>query len=156
MMHAITAMALGLLAPHTPLGVYGDWGAFRDTQPLRCFAIARPVERPAADAGAFASIATWPGAGARNQVHLRLSRSRAPNAAVTLSIGDRRFALMAGASDAWAPDARTDAAIVAALRGARSMSVETLGRDGAPFADSYRLQGAATAVDAAVLGCLPR
>jgi len=78
----VIALALFLaLLPRDPLGVWGSWGAFRDSSPLRCFAIARPVERGRSQP--FASIATWPGQGARNQLHIRLSRTRAPNARVT-------------------------------------------------------------------------
>lgn len=135
------------------LGVFDGWGAFRDAAPVRCYAIARPVRR---SGGAFASVANWPRAGARNQVHIRLSRSRDPRAKVTLAVGERRFELMAGASDAWAPDARTDAAIVAAMRSGRSMSVESLARGGGAFADTYALKGAATAIDAAAMGCARR
>jgi hypothetical protein len=152
------ALALALQTASTgrhPLGVWERWGAFRDPSPLHCFAIAEPLgvrraSRP------FASIATWPGAGARGQLHIRLSRARNPNARVTLSIGERRFELMAGPLDAWAPDARTDAAIVAAIRGGRSMSIETAAMNGAPFVDAYALRGAATAVDAAALACAGR
>ena len=36
------------------------------------------------------------------------------------------------------------------------MSVETLAKSGAPFADVYALRGAATAIDAASLGCVGR
>jgi hypothetical protein len=137
------------------LGVFDSWGAFTDPSPPRCYAIAQPIRaaggshwRP------FASIATWPGQGARNQLHIRLSRERDPRARVTLSVGERRFELIAGNADAWAPDARTDAAVVAAVRSGRSMSVETLGKGGQPFADIYTLRGAATAIDAAALGCV--
>ena len=137
------------------LGIYAGWGAFRDAAPARCFAIARPVERYR-QAQPFFSIATWPRSGARDQLHIRLSRVRAANARVTLSVGERRFELMAGDSDAWAPDSRTDAAIVAAMRDGRSMSVESVGANGAPFADSYALKGAASAIDAAALGCVGR
>jgi len=84
-----------------------------------------------------------------------LSRERDPRAKVTLSVGERRFELVAGNADAWAPDTRTDAAIIAAIRAGRSMSVETLGRAG-PFTDVYTLRGAATAIDAATLGCINR
>jgi len=146
------ALALLLAQGRVPLGIYDSWGAFRDPSPLRCFAIAQPVEKHR-DPGPFASVANWPRDGVRNQLHIRLSRARAPNARVTLSIGERRFELQAGDSDAWAPDARTDAAIVVAMRSGRSMSVETLSANGAPFADSYALKGAATAIDAAALGC---
>ena len=144
-----------LAQARVPLGTFEGWGAFRDPSPLRCFAIARPVEKHA-NAQPFASVATWPRDAVRNQLHIRLSRARAPDARVTLSIGEPRFELQAGDADAWAPDARTDAAIVAAMRAGRSMSVETMGANGAPFADSYALRGAATAIDAAALGCAGR
>lgn len=144
-------------SPKTSLGVFEGWGAFTAVSPARCYAIAVPVQ---AGGGSrwrpFASVATWPGQGARGQLHIRLSRARAPQARVTLSVGDRRFELVAGAADAWAPDARTDSAIVAAIRASRSMSVETLARSGQPFADVYALRGAATAIDAAALGCVGR
>ena len=64
--------------------------------------------------------------------------------------------MVAGDRDAWAADAASDRAIVAALRSARSMSVEAVGPRGRPFADSYALAGAATAIDAARLRCLVR
>ena len=68
-----------------------------------------------------------------------------------MSVGERRVDLIAGGADAWAADARTDAAIISAIRAGRSMSVETLARSGQPFADVYALHGAATAIDAASL-----
>lgn len=137
------------------LGVYDGWGAFRDASPARCFAIAKPVEKYR-QAQPFVSIATWPRQRVGDQFHIRLSRVRAANARVTLSVGERRFELMAGDADAWAPDARTDAAIVAAMRDGRSMSVESVGANGAPFVDSYALKGAASAIDAAAVGCVGR
>jgi hypothetical protein len=141
------------VAARESLGIFGSWGAFADPSPARCYAIAQPAQ--AGGAGRpFASIATWPGQGARNQLHVRLSRERDARARVTLSVGERRFELVAGGADAWAPDARTDAAIVVAIRAGRSMSVETLARSGEPFADVYALRGAATAIDAAALACI--
>ena len=141
-------------AARDSLGIFDSWGAFTDASPRRCFAIAEPVRSSrAAGWRPFASIATWPSQAARNQLHIRLSRERDPRARVTLSVGERRFELVAGNADAWAPDARTDAAVVAAIRSGRSMSVETLGKGGQPFADVYPLRGAATAIDAAALAC---
>ena len=140
-------------AAHDALGIFGSWGAFTDASPARCYAIAQPA-RTAGVGRPFASIATWPGQGARNQLHIRLSRERDVRARVTLSVGERRFELVAGSADAWAPDSRTDAAIVAAIRAGRSMSIETLARAGQPFVDVYALRGAATAIDAASLACI--
>lgn len=136
------------------LGVFGRWGAFRDVKPLRCFAIAEPPSR-FRDAGfrPFASVASWPGPGVRGQLHIRLREARLATAPITLTIGDRRFSLVGGGADAWAPDARADAAIVAAMRSATSMSISTRSENGRAFADAYALRGAATAIDAAALGC---
>lgn len=149
----MTLAALLLLAARTALGVHAGWGAFADDAPRRCFAIAEPRGRdPERQGRPFASVATWPGGG-RNQLYLRLSRPRDLKAKVTLSIGERRFELLAARMDAWSPDPATDRAIVAAMRSGRSMSVETLSAAGRPFADVYALQGAATAIDAAALHC---
>ena len=156
-MTRVLLLALLVAGPATAresLGVFERWGAFSDAAPRRCYAIAQPVRAGAPSRWRpFASVATWPGQGARNQLHIRLSRERDARARVTLSVGERRFALVAGQADAWAPDKRTDAAVVAAIRSGRSMSVESLSRGGQPFADVYALRGAATAIDAASLGC---
>ena len=141
------------------IGVWQEWGAFRDREPARCFAIARPVPTGRRRDG-WASVARWPNRGLAGSLHIRLSRARDRSAAVTLSIagvgGERRFTLAANTLDAWAADAPSDRAIVAALRGARAMSVEAVGPGGRPFADTYTLAGAATAIDAAVLSCAGR
>lgn len=138
------------------IGVWKGWGAFRDRTPARCFAIARPVANGRRRDG-WASVATWPGRGLSGSLHVRLSRARDRSAAVTLSIagagGERRFTLAANTLDAWAVDLASDRAIVAALRGSRAMSVEAVGPGGRPFADTYALAGAATAIDAAMLAC---
>lgn len=153
-------LAIPLLLAATPagaadaIGVFGRWGAFADAAPRRCYAIAQPVETvTGATQHGFASIASWPGRRTRNQLHVHFSRLRTGNAAVTLSIGDRRFVLLAGAADAWAPDAATDSAVVAAMRSGRSMSVESQG-GGRAIVDVYQLSGAATAIDAAALACI--
>lgn len=153
-------LAAALAAPaagRDSLGVFERWGAFRDAQPTRCYAIAQPdrAAPPDADWQPFASIAFWPRLGQRNQLHLRLSRARLPSAPVTLTIGARRFELLGGVADAWAPHPRVDAAIVAAMRSADAMTVTSRSASGT-FRDRYRLRGAASAIDAAALGCSRR
>ena len=135
------------------LGVFENWGAFRDVRPPRCYAIAEPVRATPATAEwrPFASIAVWPSLNQRNQLHIRLRHARPQGSRVVLGIGGRRFDLIAGGADAWSPDPRFDAAIVAAMRSAETMTVSAAG-----FSDSYRLRGAATAIDAATLGCARR
>jgi hypothetical protein len=147
------------LAARDSLGVFGDWGAFRDPQVPRCYAIAaaenaRSGQPPQQGSGqAYASVGTWPRRQVRGQVHVRLSRAVAPAATISLSVGGQRFELTGGGGDAWAQDRRMDAAIVAAMRSAGSMSVRARDRSGRRFTDRYNLEGAATAMDAATVGC---
>ncbi|UVO51756.1 invasion associated locus B family protein [Sphingomonas sp. SUN019] len=148
----LLAALLAAADARTAIGIYHSWGAFRDGS--RCYAIAAPIRAGAANrARPFASIASRFGRDRRAAVFIRLSTPRGSNAPVTLAIGERRFTLSASATAAWAADAATDRAVVAAMRGARSMSVSTVAVNGRPFADTYALTGAATAIDAAALGC---
>lgn len=136
------------------LGTFESWAAFRDAETPRCYAIAAPARSGGAGRWRpFAAIGYWPRAGVRGQVHIRLSREIATNAEIIATIGENRFTLVGGGADAWAADRRADAAIVAAIRSGTSMSISARARTGAGFADTYRLRGAATAIDAAALGC---
>ena len=146
------------LAAKDSLGVFGEWGAFRDPAVPRCYAIA--AAEPRAGSGAdraehapFASVGTWPERGVRGQVHVRLSRNAASRSAVSLRLGGQSFALTGSGPDAWAQDRRMDAAIVAAMRSAATMTVSARDRNGRRFTDRYSLAGAATALDAATVGC---
>lgn len=139
------------------LGIYGSWGAFRDTDAQaggpRCYAIA--MAEPSTlrrDYQPYADVAIWPRQGVRGQVHFRLSRKLDPAGRIVLSIGDARFDLTGGGGDAWAADRRMDAAIVAAMRSATSMTVSARGISGG-FSNTWTLTGAATAMDAAAIGC---
>jgi hypothetical protein len=150
---ALVLLASPAMAARTSLGTFDGWGAFRDDNPVRCFAISQPVRGGGGQWRPFASVATWPAQRVRGQVHIRLGRKKLANAPVTLTIGNRRFQMVAGGADVWAPDPRIDAAIVAMMRSAPSMSIETRATTGGGFAETYALKGAATAMDAAALGC---
>lgn len=136
------------------LGIFSSWGAFRDAEIPRCYAIAETEQITGrAERKSYATIGFWPNRKIRRQFHVRLSRDRSTNSRVIVSIGGRRFRLTANRSDGWSQDKRMDAAIIAAIRSAVSMTVESVGRDGRPIVDAYLLRGAATAIDAASLGC---
>ena len=91
----------------------------------------------------------------RGQFHVRLSRALAPGAVPVLSLGGQRFTLTGGGGDAWAADKRMDAAVIAAMRSATAMTVSARDSAGRSFANTYALAGAATAMDAAAVGCAP-
>jgi hypothetical protein len=136
------------------LGVFGEWGAFRDVEVPRCYAIAAAEDsRASREFEPFASVGTWPQDQVRGQVHFRLSRNARSDSPVTLSVGRQSFRLRAEGSNAWAADPQMDAQIIAAMRGATAMNVRARDSIARRFTDSYSLDGAATAMDAATLAC---
>ncbi len=156
---AIVLATLGAAASaKDSLGVYSSWAAFRDPGALRCYAIAQPRDpvlesEKIREYTPYATIATWPRRSVRNQVHVRLSRKIGQDARVRMVIGNKGFTLTGGGGDAWGEDKAMDAAIVAAMRSGARMNITSRDSRGRRFTDRYTLKGAATAIDAAVLGC---
>lgn len=154
MIRLLAPLAVLLAAPlaaRDSLGVYDGWAAFKDAKPLRCYAIAKAQGTPPAPA--YATISNWPERKVRGTLHVVLSRVVADKSSVRLVVGDKRFILVAKGRNAWAKDARDDAAIIAALRSAARMSVSASSAKGGTFTDRYTLAGVATAIDAATVGC---
>jgi hypothetical protein len=153
----IALLSLSAPAPalaRDSLGMFATWGAFRDPAVPRCYAIAMAEPNgKQRDYQPYAAIGSWPRRGVRGQVHFRLSRRLAPDARIVLAIGRERFHLTGGGGDAWAADRRMDAAVVAAMRSAPRMTVYARDARGRGFSDSWPLAGAATAMDAAAVGC---
>lgn len=151
---AYAALFSAPLAAKESLGMFSTWGAFKDADIKRCYAIAKPAPSTLdRDYEPYATIGTWPGRDVRGQVHFRLSRKMAEQPAITLAIGGERFSLTGGGGDAWAQDKAMDAAIVAAMRSAGSMTIGARDQRGRRFSNTYDLSGAATAMDAATVGC---
>lgn len=158
---AITLMAVVLailpatsVAARDSLGIFSSWGAFRDPMVPRCYAIA--MAEPSSlhrDYQPYATVGTWPRRPVRNQIHFRLSRKMSVKPRIRLSIGGQRFDLTGGGGDAWADDDRTNAAIVAAMRSTHSMTVSATDASGRRFSNTWLLAGAASAMDAAAIGC---
>lgn len=156
---AITAAALLfptllIAAERQTLGVYDGWAAFRDQDGPRCYALAKPVSTHGTPAiKSYASFGYWPNAGLRGQFYVRLSKPLGKGRELRLTIGERRFILRGNGMHGWAGDARMDAAIMAATRTSETMRLYGTTESGATINDIYQLRGAATALDAAALGC---
>lgn len=145
-------LAVPAAAQTRSLGVFGMWGAFRGDD--RCYAITQPFQAPEPEQWRpFVAIGHWPARRIGAQVHVRLSREKRPGSAVLLRIDGRSFQLRGAGRDAWAPDPRSDADIMTAMRTGMEMVVETRSTRGLAVRDHYRLRGAATAMDAAALAC---
>ncbi len=144
------ALAVPTLARDS-LGIYQGWGAFRDSQPSRCYAVAEPEE--ATGAGAFATVSWWPEKALRGQFHVRLSSTIRPTSDVYLDSGGRRWRLTKGEREAWSPSPKHDSFILAKLRSAGSFVISVESGGERTYRDMYALRGAPSAFDAAALGC---
>lgn len=136
------------------LGLYNSWGVFRDPVIPRCYAISKAAPSNLwRDYEPFAAVGTWPKRNRRNQIHFRVSRKMAKDSPIFLRVGPKLFRLIGGGGDAWPADDRDNAAIVAAMRSAESMTVSAHGARGGRFSNTWELAGAASAIDSALLGC---
>lgn len=154
---ASVALAVPAVAQRQAIGIFGNWGAMREGDGSRCFAIAEPTrELRGLEWRPFASVAYWPGRNARGQVHFRLSRMKRAGSVLLLRIDDRTFQLAGGGMNAWAPNPGADAEIVSAMRSGIDMTLETRSDRGGIVRDNYQLRGAATAIDAAAIACSRR
>ena len=151
---ALAAFASGnTLMAKDSLGVFGGWAAFSDPDQRRCYAIAAPLKAGAREGQPYASIGTWPGRGVRNQVYFRLGRQTRKGTRISLRVGSRWYRMAGGGVNAWAADTTTNAAILAAMRSSQSMTIAAFDTRGVRYTDRYPLAGAATAIDAAIVGC---
>jgi hypothetical protein len=151
----VLAVATPAAAQQQSLGMFGLWGAFAGKD--RCYAISEPLQqRRGATERPFASVGWFPAQRVKGQLHIRFAEPKRQGSAVLLRIDERTFQLVGGGQDAWAPDARADAEIVAAMRSGLEMRVETRNARGALMREGFALRGAATALDAAAIACAPR
>jgi len=119
-----------------------------------CEALARSVRIAAkGKVQAIAGFTFTPDGRRWGEFHVRLRRMPRAGAAVMLRIDNRPFLLISRGNWAWSSGPLQEQAIIAALRGATAMSVESRDSAGQRFVDPYSLDGAATAIDAAAAAC---
>ena len=87
------------------------------------------------------------------EFHAQLSRATRPGSSAILHVGSQPFLLVVRGDQAWSRGPAQERAIIDAVRGGGRMRVEARDAGGARFVDSYILDGAPTAVDAAAARC---
>ena len=142
-------------ARSTILVAGGGWAAI--DRGNVCEALSRsvllaPKDRPQASAG----FAFTPDHKRWGEFHARLSRIPRPGSSVMLNIGAQPFLLVAGTGWAWSRGPLQEQAMIAAARVNPSMRIEARDAAGRRFVDTYALDGAATAIDAAAARCALR
>lgn len=154
---AAAVPATALAAPRTALGIFEGWGAFRkvgDPALLRDHRGALGDNRTPGDQALcqrriLAEVAHQGAILCPPVQRARAGTRTAPDHRKPPLHPDRQRPARLGERRAHGKDA----AIIAAMRSAPSMSVASSTASGRAIADTYRLRGAATAIDAAALGC---
>lgn len=154
---ALSILALGTprpaLAEDTPLlGTFKQWQAFRTTQDgkLVCLVSSKPQKSEPAGAkrgDVFILISYFQEGNVRNQVQVLAGYPFKPGSTAKLSVGKTSFDLFTDGENAWARDAAADAAIVKALRGGSTATVQGTSQRGTATTDSYSLSGISAALE---------
>ena len=87
------------------------------------------------------------------QFFAELSRIPRTGSTVILTVGTQPFLLASNGQWAWSRDPAQESAIIAAVRSAGGMRVDSRDASGRRFVDRYLLDGAPTAIDAAAARC---
>lgn len=153
-----TLLAFALVATALPayaaqvLFAGGQWVAL--DRGGRCEAASRSLRiAPKAKVQARAGFAFDAQGGRQGQLFAQLSRVPRSGSTVILTVGTQPFLLVSRGGWAWSRGPAQEAAIIAAVRFAGGMRVESRDQAGRRFADRYLLDGAPTAIDAAAAHC---
>lgn len=140
----LTAATGAQAAGRVSLGVFERWGAFREDAPaLRCWALTRGAR----SSGGVLRVGFWPRPGARAQVSVTPPSGREAREGA-LHAGEVRVALRGNGATLWTLSPADDARVVAAMRGGADVVVSTRN-----WQSRFAAAGAATAIDAAAIGC---
>ena len=152
---ASSLVASPVLSSATPIFAGGAWAAI--DRGASCEALSRSIRIAArGKVQATAGFAFSPDHRRWGEFHAHLSRVPRPGSSVMLQIGDQPFLLVARGDWAWSRGPLQEQAIIAAARDSSAMRVEARDGGGRRFVDSYVLEGAPTAIDAAAARCALR
>lgn len=149
--HAIIAVP-ALAKGGSVIAAGGHWAAV--LRAGQCDAESLALDRPAA--GKARGLAGFTFAADRRrwgQFHARLSRAPRAGASVIATVGRRPFLLKARGDWAWSSGPAQEAALIAAIRTADSLRIQSRDMAGRRFTDRYALDYAPTAIDAAAARC---
>lgn len=153
---ALLLIALTGASPRaTTIYAGGGWAAI--DRGASCEALSRSVRIAArGKVQASAGFAFTPDHRRWGEFHAHLSRVPRAGSSAILQIADQPFLLVARGDWAWSRGPLQEQAIIAAARAASAMRIESRDGAGRRFVDTYLLDGAPTAIDAAAARCALR
>lgn len=134
------------MAP-TSLGKFEAWEAFtyQAEDSKVCYVFSAPAKSEANKKvnrdPAYFMITHWPGRKIKGQVSTIIGYTFKDGSGVKLELGDTSFELYPVDNMAWTDKPETEKAIVAAMKGAKSMKISGTSQRGTETQDTYTLAG---------------
>ena len=139
------------------IGKYGNWSAW--TMAGECFAHASP-QKSEGDytrrGDVSVSVTNRPARGIADEVSFAAGYSFRPKSVPTVEIEGVSFRLFVAGDTAFAPDAKTDQALVAAMKKGSAMVIRGVSGRGTETTDRYSLRGFTLAWRAVGRACPPK
>ncbi len=141
-----------------PVGVFGDWSAFRfseDGNPA-CYMSSEPTKATGnykKRGEVYAIVAHRPSEKRIGEVSIVAGYAYKKESAVEVSIGTQGFELFTQDDGAWAPDAASDERLIQAMRKGNRMVVKGTSSRGTLTTDTYSLKGFTKAYNAIGKAC---
>jgi hypothetical protein len=140
------------------IGSFQNWYAFADGKGTgkMCYLGSKPrkTEGKYASRGVVHFLVTHrPGEKVLGEISVDAGYAFKPGSEAAIDVDGRSFSLFTKGSNAWARDAASDKAIVAAMRAGSKMTVKGTSARGTKTTDFYSLQGFGAAYEAASKAC---
>lgn len=144
----------------TPLGVFNDWSAFRDTSGANpvCYVGSLPKKSAGTYSqrgNTYIQVTHRPADKSFDVISVTAGYAYQPKSQVEVDIDGKDFALYTDGGLAWAKDNALDSRLVATMRSGRQLTVRGTSSRGTLTTDTYSLAGF-TAAHAAIEKACPR
>jgi hypothetical protein len=146
-------------ADATSLGKFEAWEAFtyQASDSKVCYVFAAPSKSDATKkvrrSEIYFMITHWPGKKVKGQPSTIIGYPFKEGSEVTLAVGDKSFSLYPVDDMAWTDKVETEKAILAAMRGGKSMTIKGTSARGTDTTDTYSLAGLKAALAAIDSAC---
>lgn len=138
-----------------------SWTAYKsgDGAAKMCFVASQPTDTKYEPAGvksrdpAFFMITTIPGKKIKNEASTIIGYAFKDGTKVTVDIGGKKFTMFTDKDNAWIENPDQEGALVTAMKGGKTMSVQGTSKRGTVSTDTYSLSGISGALDAMAKEC---
>jgi hypothetical protein len=156
---AFTGVGAAQSPEATSLGKFEAWEAFTYKAPDSkvCYVFAAPAKSEATKkvrrSEIYFMITHWPGKKVKGQPSTIIGYPFKEGSEVTLAVGDKSFSLYPVDDMAWTDKLETERAIIAAMKGGKSMTIKGMSTRGTETTDTYLLAGLKSALAAIDSAC---